>query len=182
MQSTAWHTGRGCHVLLCSPSCRGVSPSFHCCWFLLLVGQRHRGSRVCFCYCHLLCLGGIFPAVWAVARVVDLGGTVLVETVGDAALRLTLHESALKKSEETFIPWSLRALPLPHASSAELLNTSFMTTPVPRASSTVSKHCHFFRREQNQGNGKKLTWLGTAKQVFFNCTWETEPQSPIFQL
>lgn len=40
--------------------------------------------------------------MWAVARVVDLGGTVLVETVGDAALRLTLHESALKEPQRRY--------------------------------------------------------------------------------
>lgn len=86
-------------VLPSSPPRGGVGPALQGRGFLLLVAQGHGGGGVSLGYCHLLGLGGLLPAVRAVAGVVDLRGTALVEAVGDAALGLTLHESALKKPQ-----------------------------------------------------------------------------------
>lgn len=96
IQSQAW-SGRRAEIPPCSPPRGGVGPALHSRGFL--VAQGHGGGGVSLGYCHLLGLGGLLPAVRAVAGVVHLRGTALVEAVGDAALGLTLHESALKKPQ-----------------------------------------------------------------------------------
>lgn len=108
-------------VLPSSPPRRGVGPALHGRRFLLLVAQGHCGGRVSLGYCHLLGLGGLLPAVWAVAGVVHLRGTALVEAVGDAALGLTLHESALKKPQRRNSA-PARAVPHPFTRSMPLLS------------------------------------------------------------
>lgn len=84
--------------LLCLVPARGcVSPAFSSQALLLSRSQGHCGSRVCFCYGHLFGLGSLFPTMGAVAGIVDSRGTVFMETMRDAAFRLTFHEVTLEK-------------------------------------------------------------------------------------
>lgn len=79
------------------PASGRVSPALSSQALLLSRGQGHCGSRVCFCYGHLFGLGSLFPTMGTVAGIVDSRGTVLMETMRDAALRLTFHEVTLEK-------------------------------------------------------------------------------------
>lgn len=78
------------------PASGRVGPALGNQALLLSRGRHHRGGGVCFCYGHLFGLGGVLPAVGTVAGIVDARGTILVETVRDAALGLTFHKITLE--------------------------------------------------------------------------------------
>lgn len=78
------------------PAGGGVSSAFPQGPLVLPRDQCHCGGGVCFCDRHLSGLGGVLPAVGTVAGIVAPRGTVFVEAVRSAALRLTLHEITLK--------------------------------------------------------------------------------------
>ena len=85
------------------PARGGVGPALCCTALLLPRGQGHRGRRVCLCNGHLFGLGGLLPTVGTVAGIIDSRGTGFVETMRNAALRLTFHKITLKMGRQQVI-------------------------------------------------------------------------------
>ena len=78
------------------PACGGVGPALRQGAFVLPRGQCHGRGCVRFCDGHLFGLGDLLPTVGTIAGIIDSRGTVFVETVRDAALRLTFHKITLE--------------------------------------------------------------------------------------